>query len=76
MCKYTSKESVSNFMGYLKGRSAIRIFEKYPELKKKWHNEFWTNKILCNNSRRYNRRSSKEIYIQNQEEDKEASRII
>ena len=29
-------------MGYLKGRSAIRIFEKYPELKKKWHNEFWT----------------------------------
>ena len=36
------KESVSNFIGYLKGRSAIRIFEKYPELKKKWHNEFWT----------------------------------
>lgn len=35
------KESVSSFMGYLKGRSAIKIFEKHPELKKKWHNEFW-----------------------------------
>ena len=42
MCKYTSERKWSNFMGYLKGRSAIRIFEKYPELKKKWHNEFWT----------------------------------
>ena len=32
------KESISNFMEYLKGISAIRIFEKYLELKKKWQN--------------------------------------
>jgi len=34
------KVSISSFMWYLKGRSAIKIFEKHSELKKKWHNEF------------------------------------
>ncbi|MCP4164071.1 MAG: IS200/IS605 family transposase [Deltaproteobacteria bacterium] len=37
------KESVSNFVGTLKGRSAIRILNKFKELKTKpyWGNHFW-----------------------------------
>ena len=36
------KYSVSRFMGYLKGKSSIMIYEKYPELKYKYRNrEFW-----------------------------------
>jgi len=37
------KVSVSNFMGTIKGRSAIRIFNKFPQLKKQpyWGNSFW-----------------------------------
>ena len=36
------KYSVSNFMGYLKGKSSLMIYEKYPELKYKYRNrEFW-----------------------------------
>jgi len=37
------KISVSELMGILKGRSAIRVFKKYPYLKRKpnWGNHFW-----------------------------------
>ena len=36
------KIAVSSFMGYLKGKSSLMIYEKYPELKYKYRNrEFW-----------------------------------
>ena len=36
------KVAVSSFMGYLKGKSSLMIYEKYPELKYKYRNrEFW-----------------------------------
>ena len=36
------KVAVSSFMGYLKGKSSLLIYEKYPELKYKYRNrEFW-----------------------------------
>ena len=36
------KMSVSGFMGYLKGKSSLMIYEKYPELRYKYRNrEFW-----------------------------------
>ncbi len=35
------KESVSNFVGYLKGKSALMIFDKHPELTTKWTKSFW-----------------------------------
>lgn len=36
------KAAVSSFMGYLKGKSSLMIYEKYPELKYKYRNrEFW-----------------------------------
>ena len=36
------KVAISSFMGYLKGKSSLMIYEKYPELKYKYRNrEFW-----------------------------------
>lgn len=36
------KVAVSSFMGYLKGKSSLMIYEKYPELRYKYRNrEFW-----------------------------------
>jgi len=35
------KLSVSDFMGYLKGKSALMIFDKHPEMGTKWNREFW-----------------------------------
>ncbi len=38
------KVSISNFVGTIKGRTAIRIFNKFRHLKHKpyWGNRFWT----------------------------------
>jgi putative transposase len=38
------KVSVSQLMGILKGKTAIKIFKSYPELKTKpyWGNHFWS----------------------------------
>lgn len=38
------KISVSELMGILKGKTAIKIFKSYPQLKKKpyWGNHFWS----------------------------------
>ena len=38
------KLSISNLMGILKGKTAIKIFKSYPGLKKKpyWGNHFWS----------------------------------
>src|SRR5512145_1749915 len=38
------KVSISDYCGIVKGRTAIRVFNKYKELKQKpyWGNHFWT----------------------------------
>jgi putative transposase len=38
-----SKLSISDYVGIVKGRTAIRIFKKFPDMKKKpyWGNHFW-----------------------------------
>jgi len=35
------KLSVSQFVGYLKGKSALMIFDKDPEFGSKWMKAFW-----------------------------------
>ena len=36
------KVALSKFMGYLKGKSSLMIYERFPELKYKYRNrEFW-----------------------------------
>ena len=43
VCSIPPKLSVSDFMGILKGKTAIMLFKSYPSLKKKpyWGNHFW-----------------------------------
>lgn len=43
LLKVLPKISISQLMGALKGKTAIRIFQKFPELKIKpyWGNHFW-----------------------------------
>jgi len=35
------KISLSEFVGYLKGKSALMIHDRHPELSSKWNREFW-----------------------------------
>lgn len=43
VCSIPRKISVSDFMGILKGKLAMRVFKSYPDLKQKpyWGNHFW-----------------------------------
>ena len=43
VCSIPPKVSVSEFMGTLKGKLAIKLFKSYPDLKKRpyWGNHFW-----------------------------------
>lgn len=43
LAKFPPKCSISQVMGTLKGKSATRIFTKFPRLKKRpyWGNHFW-----------------------------------
>ena len=35
------KYSVSNFMGYLKGKSTLMLYDRHPEMQSKWDKAFW-----------------------------------
>ena len=44
VCSISPKLSLSDFMGLLKGKLAIKLFKTYPKLKQKpyWGNHFWS----------------------------------
>ena len=35
------KISISNFKGYLKGKSTLMIYDRHPEQQSKWNKAFW-----------------------------------
>ena len=35
------KLSISEFVGYLKGKSALMIYDKHPDQRSKWDKSFW-----------------------------------
>jgi putative transposase len=43
VCSIPPKVSVSQFMGLLKGKLAIKLFKSYPKMRQKpyWGNHFW-----------------------------------
>lgn len=50
------KLSVSSFMGYLKGKSSLMIFDRHANLKYRYGNRnFWCKRVL----RRYSRKKQK-----------------
>ena len=40
------KISISNFMGYLKGKSTLMLYDRHPELQSKWNKAFWARGIM------------------------------
>ena len=62
------KMSVSDFMGYLKGKSALMIFDRHPELGEKWNREFWARGYYVSTIGNVNEETVKK-YIREQEEE-------
>ena len=54
-------EKVSDVVGYIKGKSALMIHDKYPESVNGWSKALG-QRILCRNSRQYHRRCGKGIH--------------
>jgi putative transposase len=50
LCSIPPRLSVSAFMGFLKGKLAIKLFKSYPRLRKKpyWGNHFWSRGYFVN----------------------------
>ena len=65
--KIPPKMSVSYFMGYLKGKSALMIFDRHPEYKKKGGGRhFWATGYYVNTVGKDEEQIR--LYIKNQEE--------
>lgn len=50
VCSIPPKLSVSEFMGFLKGKLAIKLFKSYPKMRQKpyWGNHFWSRGYFVN----------------------------
>ncbi len=62
------KLSISDFVGYLKGKSALMIFDKHPELGSKWDRSFWARGYYVSTVGNVNEETVKE-YIRRQREE-------
>ena len=62
------KLSISDFVGYLKGKSALMIFDKHPELGSKWDRSFWARGYYVSTVGNVNEETVKE-YIRRQAEE-------
>ena len=60
--------SVSEFVGYLKGKSALMIHDKHPEKGSKWNREFWARGYYVSTIGNVNEETIKK-YISEQEEE-------
>lgn len=63
-----SKLSVSDFVGYLKGKSALMIYDKHPEMESKWDRSFWARGYYVTTIGNVNEETVKE-YIRRQTEE-------
>lgn len=62
------KISVSGFVGYLKGKSALMIHDKHSEFANKWNREFWARGYYVTTIGNINEETIKK-YIAEQEEE-------
>ena len=62
------KMSISSFMGYLKGKSALMIYDRHPELGNKFERDFWARGYYVSTVCNVNQETVRK-YIQDQEQE-------
>ncbi len=62
------KLSISSFMGYLKGKAALMIYDRHPEIGSKWDRSFWARGYYVSTVGTINEETVKE-YIRKQSEE-------
>lgn len=66
--KIPPKLSVSEFVGYLKGKAALMIYDRHPEMGNKWDRSFWARGYYVSTVGNINEETVKE-YIRKQTEE-------
>lgn len=62
------KLSVSEFVGYLKGKSALMLHDRHPEMTNKWNRECWAREYYVTTIGNINEETIRK-YITEQEEE-------
>ena len=57
------KICLSDFMGYLKGKSALMIHDRHPEMGNKWNREFWARGYYVSTIAILTRKRSERIFL-------------
>jgi len=70
------KLSVSSFMGYLKGKSALMIFDRHPQMGTKWDRSFWARGYYVSTVGEVDKESVSGYIIAQQEESYQEDRAI
>ena len=70
------KLSISDFMGYLKGKSALMISDKHPEMGSKWDRSFWARGYYVVTVGNNNEEAVKKYIVEQQEETRKEERAL
>lgn len=70
------KLSVSEFMGYLKGKSALMIFDRYPEMGSKWNRHFWARGYYVATVGDITEEAIKRYIVEQEKEDRKEDRAL
>ena len=70
------KKRVSEFMGFLKGKSALMIFDKYPEMGNKFNRHFWARGYYVATVGSTTEEAVKKYIAQQQEEDRKEDQAL
>ena len=70
------KLSVSDFMGYLKGKSALMIFDRHPEMGSKFNRHFWARGYYVATIGNINEETVKNYIREQEEEDRKEDRAL
>jgi putative transposase len=70
------KLRVSEFVGYLKGKSALMVFDKHPEMGSKYNRHFWARGYYVTTIGEVSQEAVKRYITQQQEEDRKEDRAL
>ena len=70
------KMAVSEFMGYLKGKSALMIYDRHPELGNKFERDFWARGYYVSTIGNVNEETIRKYIKEQQEESYKESRAV
>ena len=70
------KIKLSEFMGYLKGKSALMIFDRYPDIGSKFNRHFWARGCYIATIGNITEEAIKKYIAQQQEEDRKEDKAL